>query len=912
MKKIYILLLLFASAVFANAQCNVPTNFAAVNNWPDSTLMAWSGPIDTFQVEYGHFGFLQGTGAIITLVDTSITFSAPTLLNCYNYEMYVRRKCGNTYSAWVGPNAFQIKPSNTPIPYGINKWFSFHCKDSLNPVTNGFQIGNTWINTPPDLPSTFSVVQNSWSWLYADGDLDTIMSYSTPWIDFTGGTQDAVFFLYSNNETTPGDNVTVNVHVQNGISTFYNVYTYSGDNPNWNKEFIDLGPYYSAATNKVKITFEVDQKTAITPKWNDIYIDDLFVGDTSTCSTQYTVQLSRPQPNDVLIKRFNGTAYNATYQYGPAGFTPSVGQSGTISTSSDSIYFSSVPPGTDWLYIKDSCVGADKHKFAKWNGPYYIDSTYSYRIHGVLAADMNSNCVLDTADYRFVHQRVSLFPDNLRCLTDAHGNFEFMVDGGNYYVHRYSYSLPNLPCHADSVFVSTDSLNLLQANLLRDSIFLPVDVKPFLHTRASVLQGDTFDIGFYVYNLSNQISDTLNAYYRVDTTTMRILSQNGWTLTPGGQYYHKKVPPIYPNQKYFESNSFTITAKIGSAILGHLNYIEIRIDTIIPYENPSNAHNNYHGWYIGNVAAIDPNDKAISLSGNTLIQDSVFNFKIRFQNTGNHPASLVVVVDTLPAYLHNAEFELINTSHNCVTTLDSNHVIKFKFYDIQLPDSTTDLEGSKGFIDFAMRLSSPMQIGDSLANRAHIFFDYQPAVITNWAWVNVIDSCNFILPEAQFTSNFVALNSQGFTVDFTSSAINAKTVVWDFDDGTTDTGTFVSHTFVTNGSYNVVQTIINACGVQDTAVKNISVNGIGIEENYTNSFSVFPNPASNMLSIRCLNTEVLDITLIDAAGRAVLREQMQDGSKELNVSKLEQGTYIISLQNKDGQSKGKKVIQIVR
>ncbi len=914
MKKLSITLLLLATALFGHAQCNPPANVTLWSSYQDSVVFTWAGPIDTFQVEFGQTGFTQGTGSIQTVYDTSFTFASPPLTVCFGYQMYVRRKCGPTFSAWVGPNTFQIAASSNPLPNGVYNLDYINCLDSLSPDSNGFKIGSVWGPlVPPDKPSTFVNVSGSWSWLYADGDLDTAMSFTTPWLDFTGGTQDAVFFLYSNNVTTPGDNVTFSVDVQNGVSTFNNVYTYSGDNPKWKKVFIDLSPYYSSATNKVKITFQVNQKTAIAPKWNDIYIDQLYVGDTSTCGQQFNVQFTRPTPTDVLINRYNGTSYPAVYQYGPAGFTPNIGQSGTISTTINSIYLPSVPAGTDWVYIKDSCVGADLHKFSEWIGPYYIDSTYSYRIYGTLAADMNTNCVLDTADTRANNKVVILWPDNIYGFTDAFGKFEFIVESGNYIVSNpTSYGSSLIACHNDSVNISTDTLSQLSPVLLKDQTYFPVDIRPFLYSPISVLQGDTFNIGFFVLNNSHIITDTLNVYYRVDTSTMSIVSQNGWTLPPGSQYYRKKVPPINPYQVHAEANSFTLTAKINAAILGQLNYIEVRIDTIIPYETPNKAYNNFSGRYLGNVAALDPNDKSVSPSGNTIVQDSVLNFRINFQNTGNYPAALVVVVDTLPAFLHNAEFELVQTSHTCVTTIDSNHVLKFKFYNIQLPDSTTDLEGSKGYIDFTMRLNSPMQIGDSLANRAHIFFDYQPAIITNWAWVNVIDSCDLILPEAKFSSNFVSLNSQGFTVDFTSTAKNAKTVAWNFDDGSTDTGTFVTHTFTTNGSYNVVQTIYNACGILDTATKQVTVQGIGIEENYTNAFTVYPNPATNTLSVRCLDGAVLELIVTDAAGRSVIKETMDGGAKELNVSNLEQGTYIILLQTKDGEPRGKRVIQIVR
>ncbi|HRN37842.1 MAG TPA: T9SS type A sorting domain-containing protein, partial [Flavobacteriales bacterium] len=53
------------------------------------------------------------------------------------------------------------------------------------------------------------------------------------------------------------------------------------------------------------------------------------------------------------------------------------------------------------------------------------------------------------------------------------------------------------------------------------------------------------------------------------------------------------------------------------------------------------------------------------------------------------------------------------------------------FNDINLPDSTTDLLGSQGYVAFRIKPHASLVPGDELANTAAIYFDFNEPVITN-------------------------------------------------------------------------------------------------------------------------------------------------------------------------------------
>lgn len=131
------------------------------------------------------------------------------------------------------------------------------------------------------------------------------------------------------------------------------------------------------------------------------------------------------------------------------------------------------------------------------------------------------------------------------------------------------------------------------------------------------------------------------------------------------------------------------------------------------------------------VGAYDPNDKHTSheiiFPGTTSI-----DYHINFQNTGNDTAYKVTLVDTLDLSIPMSSV-MINSASHAYNLSVNNNVLIWEFDSILLPDSTTNKYGSMGYVNFSVNLSPNLVIGDTVKNQAHIFFDYQPAIKTNFA-----------------------------------------------------------------------------------------------------------------------------------------------------------------------------------
>jgi uncharacterized repeat protein (TIGR01451 family) len=133
------------------------------------------------------------------------------------------------------------------------------------------------------------------------------------------------------------------------------------------------------------------------------------------------------------------------------------------------------------------------------------------------------------------------------------------------------------------------------------------------------------------------------------------------------------------------------------------------------------------------VGSFDPNDKTC-LEGDiitpTLVGDFV-NYLIRFENTGTANAENIVVTDFIDLNTFDiSTLEITSTSHNCKTLISNGNKVQFVFDNINLP-FTEPLK--HGYVAFKLKLKNNLGIGDSLKNKADIYFDYNLPITTNTA-----------------------------------------------------------------------------------------------------------------------------------------------------------------------------------
>jgi hypothetical protein len=358
------------------------------------------------------------------------------------------------------------------------------------------------------------------------------------------------------------------------------------------------------------------------------------------------------------------------------------------------------------------------------------------------------------------------------------------------------------------------------------------------------------------------------------------------------------------------------------------------------------------------ACAYDPNYKEVEegyTENNYVLDGTWLNYTVHFQNTGNAPASLVYIEDQLSADLDWSTLQPLNGSHDFTTTLSDNGMVEFRFENINLPDSTSDLEGSQGYVSYRIKLRDGLNAFTEVANTAAIYFDANEPIITNTT-VNTIYYCSdleqneVVLQPLCANATFEGTNnatwvesigwsyqaqtstSESFVFSATESAplvvelsnalcqyteswnvevdtpvasftINGNTLTasegasyeWFVMNGETVSSTGIttqSFEVTQSGMYAVLVTNANGCSAY-SSYQTIEISSVS--EKGEEALVVYPNPARDMLVVALKSSDYGKIMLIvDCTGRVVLTEgTITKNQIQLDVSSLSAGIYAV-------------------
>ena len=137
------------------------------------------------------------------------------------------------------------------------------------------------------------------------------------------------------------------------------------------------------------------------------------------------------------------------------------------------------------------------------------------------------------------------------------------------------------------------------------------------------------------------------------------------------------------------------------------------------------------------VGSYDPNDKLVNRP-NIAIQappvTETLVYTIRFQNTGTVPTEFVTLLDTLDAQqLDLSSYRTVSSSHPFRARLLEGNILKVRFDSLSLAPQQISETESQGYFSFSIRTKYPLQAPAQLDNRAGIYFDFNPVVLTPYA-----------------------------------------------------------------------------------------------------------------------------------------------------------------------------------
>lgn len=388
----------------------------------------------------------------------------------------------------------------------------------------------------------------------------------------------------------------------------------------------------------------------------------------------------------------------------------------------------------------------------KYNQLFWFENfLYSpYKAHGTIFYDENQNGFFDGVDFGL--DLVQVTSGDHIAYTSQDGSYFIALEAGSHVIKPDTLQNWNLTTSPDSVIVVVD------------------DTTPASYGA---------DFGFYPTNPTTNLSGELSANTAVcDTETEMWLSITNEGTT---------MPDVLINLTLDDSVTFVSSSVLPDSIVGQniywsidsflfFQYQTILVNLLQPDFNSMNdtlssylnIYENMGGTNFVNFdsdtlhqilfCAYDPNDKSVWPMGvgnpGYISNDVTLDYTIQFQNTGNYPATNILISDTLDSNLDLSTIEIIGASHFVNINIKPNNVIEFYFPNIMLPDSLSDEPGSHGFIKFSIDPNPNLDPNTSITNTAFIYFDTNPAIVTNTT-INTIEcevhSVNIVYSEPYFT-----------------------------------------------------------------------------------------------------------------------------------------------------------------
>lgn len=390
----------------------------------------------------------------------------------------------------------------------------------------------------------------------------------------------------------------------------------------------------------------------------------------------------------------------------------------------------------------------------------YHNCYYSpIQIRGKLFIDNNLNGLHDEeTEYGMTFVEVQ---------TDPSSDFAYTSPSGNYFI--------NISDTTGVYLIMPEELE--HWSIVTDSLAYTISIDEFLTSR------DSLDFGFYPDSLFDAIEiDIAGGSAKCDRLVNYWINvENTGTTLPSGileltlddslMYVSSSAEPdsivgqtiywSYDSLYYFSNYRIQIAVQMpdylseGDEITSFFNAtVDSLGDPIVTMSKE---------WTQTVVCSCDPNDKMATPAGSDSLgyipmDVTELEYLIRFQNTGSDTAANVVIKDQLDENLDWNSFEIISASHFMDAELTGDGEIKFRFDDIMLPDSTTNELASHGYVKFRIKLNEGLLPETSIYNTAHIYFDYNPAIITNTK-INTLYDCSTILSSLTVEESEVCPNT---------------------------------------------------------------------------------------------------------------------------------------------------------
>jgi hypothetical protein len=399
------------------------------------------------------------------------------------------------------------------------------------------------------------------------------------------------------------------------------------------------------------------------------------------------------------------------------------------------------------------------------NHSYCNSGTYS--VKHVLC---NSSTVLDTFLYSYTHTLCNSFPVNFyydansNCTKDISDDAlsqAVMVEvdsngvaidtlsatSGLYYTAYgsvgdiYAFKILTTPVGFHTTCPST--------GIIYDTIGISVYAAPARYMGMECVTSTNFDLSLHAVIHGTALNDQYGSIYVQNSYCM---PTNATVTLHYSPKYDAAPRDMIPAPTSYSGNTIIWDLSSLSSTLSTPVHIQYGVwhgssalyvgDTVhssfivVPTSGDADSTNNTEIVFDTVRAGYDPNEISVKPAGCIAsgAASTQLQYTINFENTGNDTAHNIYVMDTLPLYVDATSMRIVMASHEMYTTkikdAAGHNILKFDFPAINLLDSSHHGQ-CDGAVIFNIKTKPGLATGTDISNRAGIYFDVNPVVMTN-------------------------------------------------------------------------------------------------------------------------------------------------------------------------------------
>lgn len=349
--------------------------------------------------------------------------------------------------------------------------------------------------------------------------------------------------------------------------------------------------------------------------------------------------------------------------------------------------------------------------------------------------DYDQDCTQDVGEPGMPNVRFDVQPGNGTVWSGYQGNMAFMVDPGAYSM-QFSGQNPwymNSACPSGPVAVD------VVANSTAGPFDWGLDITPYQDLVVNVGSGwmaACFNSSQSVQLCNNGNIPAQNVALSVTLPAFLLDVNASIAPTTSGDTLGWVFPWIGPGECV--TINLTDSVDCDPNLVGQLACVNAwaSVDT-----SEVETVNNADEWCMEVAASYDPNavyvrvaetEQTPFVTDHLITGSDRLEYIVHFQNTGNAPAYNVSVHQPLPQWVDAATLVPGASSHFCTPHM-ADGMLMIDFPAIILPDSMSDPMGSQGWFRFTIEQAPGNGPGTDIPGVASIYFDNNPAVVTNTA-----------------------------------------------------------------------------------------------------------------------------------------------------------------------------------